>query len=187
MPTKNFMRDRQLPLLELYHREPAAAWVTDCAFTEHDLDDTLHSKVVVGPGKTQTWEVALHTAVGGLSDAPVSGDILCAALASCLDTTMRVVADRLGLTITRLRVGSTAEVDVRGTLRLDDDVPVAFQRMTLEVDLELAKGAPAGARQLLLAASEHSCVVLQTLNKAVPVDITMESEPRADEPEARTG
>ena len=173
MNTKNFMRDRQRPLARLYRQEPAAAWVTDCATTEHSLDDVLHSEVVVGPGRTQRWSVAVHTAVGGESDAPVPGDILCAALCSCLDSTIRVVANRLGLELARLSVTATAEVDVRGTLRLDDEIPVAFQRMGLDVDLALVDGTPESTRQLLVAASEYSCVVLQTLRNGVPVNVQL--------------
>lgn len=175
MNDENLMRNRQRPLARLYHKEPAAAWVTDCATTCHDLDDVLHSEVVVGPGRTQRWPVAVHTAVGGDSDAPVPGDILCAALCSCLDTTIRVVANRLGVQIARLAVTSRAEVDVRGTLRIDDTIAVGFQRMALDVELALADGTPETTRQLLLAASEHSCVVLQTLRDGVPVDVDLRS------------
>jgi uncharacterized OsmC-like protein len=167
------MRDRQRPLMRLYRQEPGAAWVVDSAVTGGALDDPLHGEVVIGPARKQRCPVALHSAVGGDSDAPVSGDILCAALASCLDTTIRAIANRLGLELARLAVTATAEVDVRGTLRVDDSVPVAFQRMTLDVDLELANGVADQARQLLLAASEYSCVVLQSLRNGVAVEVSM--------------
>jgi hypothetical protein len=35
-----------------------------------------------------------HTAVGGESDYPVPGELLCAAVASCLDSTIRTIANR---------------------------------------------------------------------------------------------
>ena len=44
------------------------------------------------------------------------GDVLCAALAACADTTFRLVATQLGLDVEALAVHVQAEVDVRGTL-----------------------------------------------------------------------
>lgn len=75
------------------------------------------------------WSFGIHRAVGGYHDAPNPGDILCAALASCLDSTIRIIADRLGITLTSLEVDVTAEVDVRGTLVVNRDIPVGFQAM----------------------------------------------------------
>ncbi len=144
--------------------------------TGHDVDDPLHGAVLVGPTE-ERCPVALHRAVGGDSDAPVSGDILCAALASCLDTTIRAVADRLRVGLTRLAVTVTAEVDVRGTLLVDASVPVGFQRINVNVDLALSDDAPASAASTLLGLAEHSCVVLDTLRKGV--DVRMKP-PRAD-------
>lgn len=171
------MRDRQRPLTRLYREEPAAAWVTDEASTFGSADP-LHSEVVLGPARQVCVPVAVHTAVGGDSDAPVPGDILCAALASCFDSTLRVVANRLCVEIRHLCVRVTSEVDVRGTLRVDDTVPVAFQRMGLSVDLQLAEGSTPQARQLLLAAAEHSCVVMQTLRAGVTVELHETEEVR---------
>jgi uncharacterized OsmC-like protein len=53
--------------------------------------------------------------------------MLCAALAACLDSTIRIIADHLDVTLSSLEVGVTAEVDVRGTLLMDRKVPGGFQ------------------------------------------------------------
>ncbi len=46
-----------------------------------------------------------------------------------MDSTAHIIADRLGITLTLLEVEVTAEVDVRGTLLVDRNVPVDFQTM----------------------------------------------------------
>ncbi len=60
--------------------------------------------------------VGVHRAVGGPHDMPTPGDLLCAALASCQDSAVRMVANRLGVEILALEVRVTAQVDVRGAL-----------------------------------------------------------------------
>jgi uncharacterized OsmC-like protein len=169
MATRSIMNNRQRPLVDLYRQEPAAAWVTDVACTRFAAGDPLHSAVVIGPGETETCPVAVHAAVGGDSDAPVPGDLLAAALASCFDSTLRVIADRLRLEIIELSVRVTAEVDVRGTLRVHAEVPVAFQRISMQVHIRLADGTPPRARDLLISGAEASCVVLQTLRGGLEV------------------
>jgi len=171
--TPSIMEDRQQPLAKRYENDPARAWVTDVAWTTGALDDPLHGAVVLGPEGTGTCPIAVHRAVGGDGDGPVPGDILCAALASCLDSTLRVVADRFRVTLAALSIRVTAEVDVRGTLCLDPNVPVAFQRMTVSVDLELAEGTAPRMYARLLETAEHCCVVLQTLRRGVPVALNL--------------
>ena len=83
--------------------------------------------------------------------------------------TIRIIADRLEIPIARLQVSARAEVDVRGTLLVDRDVPVGFQKMTCEVRVETAINVPVEKMRLLLAAAERRCVVLQTLRSGVQV------------------
>ena len=163
--------ERQRPLFQLYRDEPERAWVTDVAQASWTLDDPLHTAVTMGPDANGPYPLALHSAVGGESDGPVPGDLLCASLASCLDSTLRVIAEHLKAEITALSVSVTAEVDVRGTLLVRKEVPVGFQRMTAHVELALADGTPPRIRDHLIRAAERSCVILQTLRKAVPVHL----------------
>ncbi len=71
----------------------------------------------------------------------------------------------------RQAVSARAEVDVRGTLLVDRNVPVGFQKMQCEVRLEPAANVPPEKMRMLLAAAEHSCVVLQTLRSGVQVQM----------------
>lgn len=174
MPNTNLMRDRQRPLINLYNQEPAAAVVTDLARTEWRMEDPLHTSVIVGPHESVRVPVAVHTAVGGDSDEAVPGDILCAALASCLDSTLRVIANRMGVAIMALEVVATAEADVRGTLQVSREVRVGFQGMRLRVRLKLADGIPHEKRTRLLQLAEECCVVLDTVRHGVPIALQVE-------------
>jgi uncharacterized OsmC-like protein len=171
------LRSRQRSLMDQYRHEPEAAWVCDAARTHAEnaiVDgplDPLHTWVEVGHSHDVTVPVAVHSAVGGLSDLPVPGDILCAALASCADSTLRVVANAVRVELQSLSVEVTGEVDVRGALFVSPDVPVRFQSFHVKVHLRAAPGTNPGRLERVLATAEHSCVVMQTLRAAVPVTV----------------
>lgn len=172
------MRDRQLPLYEQYRKQPETAWITDHAHTSTRFDprDPMRGHVVMGPEPVGELPIALHSAIGGDSRLPVPGDLLCAALATCIDSTLRVVANRLDLELELLEVTVDADVDVRGTLLVDPEVPVAFQQMRADVRLRAVEGSDPRRVAILGRAAEHSCVVLQTLRGGVDVDIVMDTE-----------
>jgi len=167
---RGLVKQRQDPLREQYRITPEAARITDGAGTvQNGRSDPFHSTVALGHGCDMLWQVGIHRAVGGYHDLPNPGDILCAALASCLDSTLRMIADRLEIPIAFLVVTARAEVDVRGALLVDRSVPVGFQQMKCQIHLETAPEVPQEKVKMLLAAAEHSCVVLQTLRNGVPV------------------
>lgn len=173
------LRTEQMARIRLYKKDPDAAWTTDRAWTEASearAADTMHTTVEMGTQRTARVAIGVHERVGGLHDGPVPGDLLAAALASCADSTFRVVAARLGIQIEALAVSVEAEVDVRGTLCVAPDVPVGFQRMRLSVRLGLAPGTDPDRAEILRSAGEYCCVVLQTLRSGVPVDIDYRSE-----------
>src|SRR5689334_9970228 len=127
----NVVRERQHPLRQRYLDAPEDARITDHARSERGVTtDPFHGYVV--PGSKDygiTWPFGIHYAVGGYHDGPNPGDLLCTALAACLDSTIRIVAGRLGVELLALEVDVTANVDVRGTLVIDRAVPVGFQGM----------------------------------------------------------
>jgi uncharacterized OsmC-like protein len=169
------VRQRQRPLRQKYVDSPAAAMITDRSRTEGGVEtDPFHGHVV--PGSQDygiRWPFGIHYAVGGYHDGPNPGDLLCAALATCLDSTLRIIAERLGVRLTKLVVDVTANVDVRGTLALDPAVPVGFQQVRCAVQLQAATGTETSLVQKLMAAAEHSCVNLQTLRLGVPVETSL--------------
>ncbi len=116
--------------------------------------------------------VSVHQAVGGESDFPCPGELLAAALASCLDTAIRMIANLKGIELQHLEVHVSLGADVRGTLMTGDNVPVGFQSAQMNVELEAADDQPEAHLNALLDAAERSCVILQTLR--APPDVRVE-------------
>jgi len=164
------VKDRQDPLRARYRVDPETAWVTDHARTRSaDPADPFHAFVEPMDGCGIQVPVGVHQAIGGPHDAPTPGDLLCAALAACLDSSIRMIANLLGIGIQDLEVRVRARVDVRGTLGMDREVPVGFQEMVCEVKIRVASGTGPSMLEKLRTASEYSCVVLQTLRHPPPV------------------
>lgn len=169
------MKERQTPLCEQYKHEPDSAVVVDSAKTscnEIDASDPLHSEISFGAHNSISMPVGVHEAVGGEGDYPVPGDILCGAIAACLDSTIRIIANRVGVRLKKLEVTVRGTVDVRGTLRVDDSVPVAFQNFDIEVAIRPAGFVPGKMLDKLLNAAEHSCVVLQSLRNTPAISVS---------------
>jgi len=168
----NDVRTRQDPLRARYREAAQEARIVDRGRTSGGVEtDPFHGRVAAGSQDYGiVWPFGVHAAVGGYHDGPNPGDLLCAALAACFDSTLRIIADRLQVKLTSLEVDVTGEVDVRGTLAVDRQVPVGFQKMHCRVDFQAAPGTDPRTLEKLLAAAEHSCVVLQTLRSGVAVD-----------------
>ncbi len=172
MTGNSIIKERQQPLIAHYIENPGAAWVTDMAIIEgKDLDNPLHTSVSINEELKVDFPVGVHRAVGGYHDFPNSGDLLCAALASCFDTALRMIANRLQVTLVKTRVIATANVDVRGTLMIDKDVSVGFQSMGLEIEITVFNSVPTELAEKLIKATERSCIVLQTLLRGTPVKV----------------
>jgi uncharacterized OsmC-like protein len=171
------VRARQQPLRERYKVAPAEALITDHARTINGVEtDPFHGTVVPGGQDYGVeWPFGIHRAVGGYHDGPNPGDLLCAALATCLDSTIRIIANRLSIALVALEVDVSADVDVRGTLVVDRRVPVGFQTMRCQVTIQAAEGTDPGLVEKLLAAAEYSCVNLQTLRSGVAVELGVTS------------
>lgn len=171
----SLVRERQEPLRKRYRTAPETALIVDKAVTL-DLDpiDPLHGWLDPGDGYGANWRYGIHRAVGGFHDEPNPGDLLCGALAACLDSTLRMIADRLGIRIVGLTTRVTGEVDVRGTLAVDLRVPVGFQQMRCKLALRIAPGTDPALIRKLIAGVERSCVVMQTLKNGVPVALEPE-------------
>jgi uncharacterized OsmC-like protein len=163
----------QAPLRAQYRSSPELARVTDHASTGGiDARDSLHSNVTPMPGCGPAVPVGVHRAVGGLHDAPTPGDILCAALAACQDSSVRMVANILGVELESLAVDVKGDVDVRGTMAMDGQVLVGFQSMRCDVRMRAAEGTSPALLRKLEVAAERCCVVLQTLRAPLAVQTT---------------
>ena len=168
------VRDRQMPLRARYQHAPEAAQVFDHARTcdeQIPAHHPLHGHVVCGEGIPLDIPVSVHHAVGGESDFPCPGELLAAALASCLDTAIRLVANIKGIELTHLKVHVSLGADVRGALMTGDNVPVGFQSGHMKVDIQATDDLPEAHLSALVAAAERSCVILQTLRAPPAVDV----------------
>lgn len=168
----------QHPLKLKYKESPESAMVVDHARTLGKIaSDPFHSVVEPMDGCGVTVPVGVHAAVGGLHDAPTPGDLLCAALAACQDSAVRMVANLLGIELLELEVRVTAAVDVRGTMGMSASVPVGFQSMTCDVRMRVKDGTPPELLHKLYVAAERCCVVQQTLKSPPPVITTFAHQP----------
>lgn len=181
MAKPGLVQQRQNPLRERYRRDPAEAWIRDGALTINGCGgDPFHGAVIPDNNGGTPLCFGIHRAVGGDHDYPNPGDLLSSALAACFDSTLRMLADHLGVRLQFLEVKVEAECDVRGCLLVDRSVPVGFQKMRCRVRLQPEGHVDPDTLQRLVGATEGCCVVLQTLRNGVAVSAEIEStEPEA--------
>ncbi len=168
------MKDRHAALRKVYEKNPEAALITDFATTAdcgQDPRDPLHSVVSMCRFAEVECPIGVHKAVGGSSDQPTPGDVLCAAIAACLDSTLRIILNRLNIPVKELWVQVEGRVDVRGTLRFSRQAPVAFQQFDVSVRLKPGRWVPGVMIKKILTAAEESCVVIQTLSGGPTVSV----------------
>jgi uncharacterized OsmC-like protein len=156
--------EAQKPLKAKYKDKPECAMVVDHARTSGEIAaDPFHSKVEPMDGCGVLVPIGVHAALGGQHDAPTPGDMLCAALAACQDSAIRMVANLMGIELIELEVRVTASVDVRGTMAIDRTVAVGFQAITCDIRMKVKDGTPPKQVARLQVAAQKCCVVQQTL------------------------
>lgn len=160
---------RQEPLRKLYRERSDQAQIADHARAASIGFDPFHGAVVTGD-REASLNFGIHRAIGGDHDLQNPGDLLCAALAACLDSTLRMIAARMGIALQVLVVEVRAFADVRGCLMVDRQVPVGFQRIGVDVLIEAEEGTDPAQISKLTSAAERCCVVLQTLHSDIAVD-----------------
>ncbi len=161
------LRAVQGPLKQQYRDDPDSAEVTLRA--KANLDSAgVSCRVETGRAIA---EAGLHPATGGDGTQLCSGDMLLEALSACAGVTLRAVATSLELDIRGGEVRAEGDLDFRGTLGVDRDVPVGFLRIRLSFDLD----TDASAEQLatLVRLTERYCVVLQTLRTGPEVTVSL--------------
>jgi uncharacterized OsmC-like protein len=167
---------RQQPLRNRYRQAPAEAWIRDGAKTINGCaGDAFHGAVLPANSVDAPIQFGIHRAVGGDHDYPNPGDLLSAALAACFASTLRMIAEHLDIRLASLDVAVDADCDVRGCLLVDPSTPVGFQRMSCRVRIEPEGRIDSERMQMLVAAAEQSCVVLQTLRNGVAIQTHIEA------------
>jgi uncharacterized OsmC-like protein len=157
------LRAVQAPLKERYRNDAEAAQITLRA--EGELGAGITCSVQTGRALV---EAGLHPGTGGDGLSLCSGDMLLQALVACAGVTLRSVATSLGLDVRGGTVRAEGDLDWRGTLALDKEVPVGFKAIRLSFSLET--GAAEKELATLLRLTERFCVVLQSLRQ--PPEVT---------------
>jgi uncharacterized OsmC-like protein len=173
----NALRNDQRTLRKRYSVDaPEEALVTDTAASVAKVGQSpMWGSVQIGdPGFGVAVPVGVHRAVGGRHDLPVPGDILCAALVACVDTTIRIISNNLKIPLESLEVSVQAECDVRGTLLVDPLVRVGFNLMRVSVKAVPGPGVAPKQVEGLVQMAEQCCVVLQTLKNGVELALQVD-------------
>jgi len=160
------LRAVQAPLKQSYREEPDRALVTLRARARLDSAG-VSCRVETGRAIA---EAGLHPATGGDGSQLCSGDMLLEALAACAGVTLRAVATALEIDIRDGTVHAEGELDFRGTLGVDREVPVGFQRIRLSFELDT--DADGERLATLLTLTERYCVVLQTLRGGPDITVS---------------
>ena len=165
------IRSLQAPLKEHYRQRPDTALVTLRA--EGRIGEGVTCKVETGKALV---EAGLHPATGGDGLSACSGNMLLEALVACAGVTLRAVATALDIQLRDATVRAEGDLDFRGTLGVSKDVPVGFEQIRLQFDLD----TDAGEEQLatLLRLTERYCVVYQTLNHPAKIEVVRRVTPR---------
>lgn len=160
----------QAPLKNRYKAEPGAAMITLRATGR--AGEGIACKVETGRALAGAREVVagLHPATGGDGALACSGDMLLEALAACAGVTLRAVATAIGIELRDATITAEGDLDFRGTLGVDKETPVGFQRIRLDFALD----TDAADEQLatLLRLTERYCVVFQTLRRSPELTVT---------------
>jgi uncharacterized OsmC-like protein len=159
------LREVQAPLKERYRSDPKASQITLHA-KAGVADAPVSCSVAVG---SAVQEAQAHSGVGGAGTAACSGDLLLGALAACAQLTCQMVATSMGIGAKRIEVFVDGDLDLRGTLGIDREVPAGFEDIRVRFEIE-APDADPEQLEALQRKTERYCTVLQTLRQPPPVE-----------------
>src|SRR5215468_10173659 len=154
------VRSMQRPLKEQYRRDPASSRITLTA-KGSETATPLACSVDIGRA---TYQAEAHTGVGGTGSAACSGDLLLGALAACAQITCQLVATAMGVPTGHIDVTVSGDLDLQGTLGMSKAVPVGFESIRVNFDIDAPQATPEQIH-VLREKTEQYCVVLQTLLK----------------------
>jgi uncharacterized OsmC-like protein len=154
---KDALATLQAPLKAAYREDPDAAIVTMQASGRLGGGVSCHleaGRAIASAG--------LHPAAGGDGSQLCSGDLLLEALVACAGVTLAAVSMSMGLSVRGGSVHAEGEIDIRGTLAVDKEVPVGFQsiRVSFDLDTDATEDELASLARL----TERYCVVWQSLH-----------------------
>jgi len=162
------LRAVQAPLKERYRSQPDAGMITLKA--EGRIGEGITCSIQTGKALV---EAGLHPATGGDGAFACSGDMLLEALAACAGVTMAAVATAMGVNLRGGTVRAEGDLDFRGTLGVSKEVPVGFQRIRLQFELDT--DASSDQIATLQRLTERYCVVYQTLHQPPAIEVILKT------------
>jgi uncharacterized OsmC-like protein len=161
------LRERQAPLKVQYESDPDSAKLVISVRSTTNSDDPTRCSIstynAVGSHQA-SWDVGAHPMAGGDGELACSGDLLLASLAACQEITLRMVAAAMGIELREVEIQVDGDLDFRGTMGIDQETPVGFQRIRTTVRFDA--DAPEDRLQRLAARAERYCVVGATLRES---------------------
>lgn len=152
------VRSLQRPLKEQYRRDPGASRIT---LTAKGAETATPMACSVDIGRA-IYQAEAHKGVGGAGTAACSGDLLLGALAACAQITCQLVAVAMGIQTRHIEVTVSGDLDLKGTLGVSKDVPVGFEAIRVQFDVDAPQATPEQLKALQ-EKTEQYCVVMQTL------------------------
>src|SRR5919197_6239266 len=161
------LRELQRPLKERYRSDPSSSRITLTA-RGGQAAEGVPTSCSIDVGRA-LYEAQAHPGVGGPGTGACSGDLLLGALAACAQLTCQMVATAMGLDVRSIEVVVDGDLDLRGTLGIDREVPAGFDAIRMRFDID-APGASEEDLDGLIARTERYCTVLQTLRRPPAVE-----------------
>jgi uncharacterized OsmC-like protein len=159
------IRSIQKPLKEQYRRDPESSRITLTA-KGGETGTPLGCSVDIGRA---IYQAEAHKGVGGTGTAACSGDLLLGALAACAQLTCQLVATAMGVPTRHIEVTVSGDMDLQGTLGVSREVPVGFEGIRVQFNLDAPQATPEQIRALQ-EKTEQYCVVLQTMLHPPKID-----------------
>ena len=136
-------------------------------------DSALHTMAVTGSVSQASYTITLpthagdivaglHTAAGGPGTQASSGDMLLEALVGCAGVTLAAVATAMRITLDKVRITATGDLDFRGTMGVDANASIGFENLRLQFDLDT--DASQESQDKMISLTEKYCVIYQTLS-----------------------
>jgi uncharacterized OsmC-like protein len=157
------LRSIQSPLKEKYKADPESALFTLRAIGK--AGEGISCKLET---RSSLLEAGLHPATGGEGLSLCSGDMLLEALVACAGVTLKAVATAMEIKLNNATVTAEGDIDFRGTLGVSKDVPVGFNNIRLNFDLDTSEQKDKIDK--LIQLTERYCVVYQTLKNATQIN-----------------
>jgi uncharacterized OsmC-like protein len=172
-PTLPTLRERQAPLKARYESDPDSAKLTITVTSTTEGTDPTKVRIGSEAGGGVEWEVGAHPYAGGAGDLACSGDLLLASLAACQEITLRMVAAAMNITLDSVEVTVHGDMDFRGTMGIDPEAPVGFERIRTEI--RVTADTPEDRLQRLAQRAERYCVVASTLRQSPVMELSFKA------------